>query len=521
MGLTTATLHLLGVPEAELQPQLHSDDLLRTQNAPWLGVTPQDALDEKRLEKLARKLTKEDDMRAAIVFFWFDDDVFHCDFYRLGRRRASCISAESWAKLGKQLNLLYGEDAPAKAFRYAGRCFDLEEQLALLEETVGTALLDDPEAEPRVVPRSDQTLRAIKAREAALRRRPNQYMLTELARPEWPEAVRAKQQLFDRLRRSQQLDPAHWLLFQIGSETAYVVPGRPHLIWMNRPWHHKPHSWLQYNGKTDELEVRAERGGELFSSVLWQTSQGDLVCLFHRADTRITRGHVACLRPDGSEVWRFEPALSAEDQLRAIGVSAPGVITLTTNYSAKLWRIDGENGAMLASAVFPKEPQLTFYHAIDGVGVVGMFHQSREFLVLDEELHERARYHPPSAMWFFLREQVVGTSSWAYGYHDRQFHTLDYLTGEETSCHLEVPIYPRCMLPDGRIFGTNKKGSILYVFDAEGVVTAQLHVPGEVRWVWQDGARVCAIELRGVQYGPTSAETLDAVSVHVWRLDEI
>ena len=149
MGLTTGTLHLLGVPEAELQPQLHSDDLLRTQNAPWLGVTPQDALEVKRLEKLARRLTKEDENRAAIVFFWFDDDVFHCDFYRLGRRRASCISAETWAKLGKQLNLLYGEDAPAKAFRYAGRCFDLEEQLALLEETVGTALLDDQEAEPR------------------------------------------------------------------------------------------------------------------------------------------------------------------------------------------------------------------------------------------------------------------------------------------------------------------------------------------------------------------------------------
>ena len=526
MGLTTVTLHLLGVPEAELQPLLHAGDLLRTQNAPWLGVTPRDALDAKRLEKLARKLTKDNETRAAIVFFWFDDDVFHCDFYREGRRRASCLSAESWAKLGKQLNLLYGEDAPAKAFRYAGRCFDLEEQLALLEETVGTALLDDQEAEPRVVPRSDKTLRAIKAREAALRRRPNRYMLTELARPEWPEAVRAKQQLFDLARQSGKLDPEERLLFEIGSETSYVVPGRPHLIWMDRPSFLRPQRWLIYDGKDDVL-VMHEHSSDAFSSVLWQTEEGNLVCLFHRADAmRLTRGHVSCLRSDGTEVWRFEPALSSEQQLQEAGVTPDGVITLRTvglrTHESYLWQLNGETGNVLASAVFAHGARAGYFEAIHGVGVVGLDIPNGEFLVLDENLCERMRYKAADALRYFLPNQIVGTAVWGYGYHDHQFRTLDFLTGEETSCRLEVPVYPCSMLPDGRIFGTNEKGSILYVFDADGIVTARLHVPGEVRWVWQDGAHICAIELRGVQhYGPTSVETLDAVSVHVWRLDEL
>lgn len=80
------------------------------------------------------------------------------------RRAASCHSDESWAKLGKQLDELFGDTSASKAFRYASRCSSLEEKLALLEETVGAALYDVPEEDAlRVVPRCDATLHAVKA----------------------------------------------------------------------------------------------------------------------------------------------------------------------------------------------------------------------------------------------------------------------------------------------------------------------------------------------------------------------
>ncbi len=135
MGRTFATLQLWGVDREKAEPLLQPGDLLREQNAPWLGVTP--AYDElhgeaRRLEQLAKRLTKGRDA-AALLFDCFDDEMFSCSLYRNGRRTATCRSGGSWAGLGKQLNALFGEDAPAKALRYASRCTDLEEQLALLE----------------------------------------------------------------------------------------------------------------------------------------------------------------------------------------------------------------------------------------------------------------------------------------------------------------------------------------------------------------------------------------------------
>ena len=163
MGMSFATLSLYGAERSALEAALAPGDLLRDRNLPWLTLVP--AQEEEgdlllRLEKAARRLTKGSDA-AALLFFYYDDDAFVCRLYRNGRRAASCHSDESWAKLGKQLDELFGDTSASKAFRYASRCSSLEEKLALLEETVGAALYDVPEEDaPRVVPRCDATLRA-------------------------------------------------------------------------------------------------------------------------------------------------------------------------------------------------------------------------------------------------------------------------------------------------------------------------------------------------------------------------
>ena len=97
--------------------------------------------------------------------------------------------------MGKKLGECFGDDAPSRAFRFVSKCGNLEEQLKLFEETVGTALFELQEEVPRRVERCDKTLKEIKAREAALRKRANRFKLTELPEAEWPEEQKYRQRL--------------------------------------------------------------------------------------------------------------------------------------------------------------------------------------------------------------------------------------------------------------------------------------------------------------------------------------
>ena len=57
MGMTFDTLHLYGIPREELLPKLRPGDLLREQNAPWLGLVPAcdpEHAETQRLEKLGK-----------------------------------------------------------------------------------------------------------------------------------------------------------------------------------------------------------------------------------------------------------------------------------------------------------------------------------------------------------------------------------------------------------------------------------------------------------------------------------
>ena len=80
MGMTFATLYLWGIGREALLPRLEPGDLLREQNAPWLGVVPDEEAcgDLGRLEKLGKLLTKENGSAAALLFYYYDDDWFLC-----------------------------------------------------------------------------------------------------------------------------------------------------------------------------------------------------------------------------------------------------------------------------------------------------------------------------------------------------------------------------------------------------------------------------------------------------------
>ena len=141
MGMTFTTLNVCGAERIAIETLLIDTDQIRDKNAPWLTVVPSHDTEDsnlQRLEKIAKKLTKASDA-AALLFFYFDDDMFSCTLYQNGKKSASCDSRqESWAKLGKTLGERFGDDTIPKAFRFASKCSSVEEQIKLLEETVGT-----------------------------------------------------------------------------------------------------------------------------------------------------------------------------------------------------------------------------------------------------------------------------------------------------------------------------------------------------------------------------------------------
>ena len=134
MGTTVATLHVFGVNEGTLSQYLKKDEVVRAVNLPWLSVfsaIDRECEDPSLLYKRARELTKALDSAWALTFFYFDDDVFECRLFRSGKCVITCQSDRSWAKFGKQLDLMFGDDRAAKALRYFTRCLSLEEKVRM------------------------------------------------------------------------------------------------------------------------------------------------------------------------------------------------------------------------------------------------------------------------------------------------------------------------------------------------------------------------------------------------------
>lgn len=542
MGMTFCTLHLFAVERDALVKKLAPGDLLREQNAPWLSLVPvydPEHVETQRLEKLAKALTKGAPQAAALLFSYFDDERFLCSFFRDGRKQAGCLSQESWAKLGKKLDELFGDTSATKAFRYAARCFDLEEQVRLLEDSVGTALYDFPEeAQPRRVSRSDRTLREVKAREAALRKRPKQFVLTEMAREEWPERLRLREALLKLLRTAWRTYQLSTLLYNM-DYILFDVPGARDLVsYPYIDFEQHRHGVLFYNSRTGEhWEPKTPPG--IPGGAVWQTRQGDMVLLFlHILSERKEgnswfvsggRGSVLCLGRDGTERWRFEPEMHREQSLEHIHSSADGVVTLFASginggivAGAKIFQIDGETGKLLRMRSIPHGNEV--HHLAYSKELKRFVYCERitkDLVLLNDELEETARWPNYKGDAFFRENNFCGRLLWEQRYYDmRSVYLHDLLDGTVRKVPLEVPVYVRSVLPDGRILGVNEKQSILTVLNGEGIVVSRCTVPGMIQCILPEMNGVFIGELRLPKNDfVTSGALFDEAETHVWRLD--
>ena len=533
MGMTTATLHFYGADRTALLPLLPTDVLLRENNAPWIDVLCDERAE--KLPKLVKQLTSAAAC-AALLFSYFDDELFQCVLYREGRKIAFCGSEGSWAKLGKELSALFGDEQPAKAFRYAPRCANLEEKLSLLEETVGTALLDCAEAEPRTVARSDGTMRTVKAREAALRKRPNQCVLTALAPDEWPPDWRLRLDLYERIRFSMPHE-ATVLLHDLSAQR-WSVPGAPRLAAITCQSRDGEHLFL-FDADTGSLEEQRIPHYAV-GRILWRTGSGEIVALFLDILSETNgpsgwgrlagRGFLACLRPDGSFRWKLAPEFP-DGELRRLDyahTSANGTITvyiLGNGRDTSVYQIDGETGALLRQRRIPaaENPRtLVPVEALNGFAYIAENRQ--QIVLLDETLTETACWDCDKSLLYFYRENIVGTTLWKQSPFDEKLRLYDLRNGACKEIKPEIPTLVRFVLPDGRFLGENEKGNQVTVFDPSGRVVSRHKAQKSGRFIAAhgEGDRPCLLEIRSPDaYGLLGGESDAAETYHVWRLDDV
>ncbi len=546
MGTTFTTLNLCGTDRSTVMPALLPSDQLRDQNKPWLTVVPSHDTEDsnlERLEKVAKKLTKGSDT-AALVFYYFDDDMFRCTLYQHGKKSASCESYQSWTKLGKALGERLGDDTIPKAFRFASKCNSMEEQIALLEETVGTVFYELQESDPRTVLKSDATLRAIKAREAMLKKRPNRYKLVELSEQDRPEELRYRQMLLDALR-------PQWEKYHLGfflhepNMDRYIVPGGdgmlayPNLLDWGADRDARQSKLFLMNGKTGECRELGPFSGQI-DRVVWMTKSGEAVIHLPRylpTLQEISEGlpekrfGLLCIDRDGNEQWHFQPELDRKQIPQFVHTSEQGVITLfASGYNGQekadshVYLIDGENGRLLYTRTFPYQDNvhhMIYVHALNAF----MFcrRTTKELVLLDETLEETQLVSGYTGGPYFKEDQLCGSILWDGDIWNQRYVSFwDLESGAFRKTQLEIPAYILSVLEDGQILGVNEQQNVLTMFDSEGIVTARCKVPGTIcRAIAKDGATIL-MELRGPDtHGYVYDELFDQTSTHVWRLDAL
>ena len=527
MGMTTTTLHVWGLNRETLATAMGGGMVLRDNNPPWIDVLTPDREAASTLEKLAKKLTKANSEAAALLFCYFDDDLFDCTLYRGGKKAAGCLSNQSWARLGKALDAFFGDELAGKAFRYASRCIDLEEQVRLLEESVGTALLDDPEFEPRAVPRTDDMLRAIKARESALRKRKNQYVLTELPVEEWPQDWQAQLRLYQLMLPGREDNQVADLLWGFG-DSLYGIPQHPeYAVLVHYAFGPEDH-FLRCKADSDQLEVI--RTPARISSLVWQTPQGEPVCAYtedlgeqdgHRGKTYTV---IACLLPDGSPRWRFVPPRN-EEPVKVVHSSADGIITLCArscayaNQDVQLCQLDAKSGVPLRTVSVPCAEGLMELAWVESLQRFVYVAKQNELVMLNKELEEVARWKDFPG-YRYLDRHIVGSVLWEQDFNSRVLRRYDLRSFTMTETTPEVPTHVFTVLPDGRFLGANEKQTRLIVFDHAGTVISQHSLKDRATHVRCDGDRICILENRSIDtYGVVCEELFEATSFHVWRLD--
>lgn len=480
MGLTLTTLLIPG--DNPTLPPLRHGETLRTHCPGWTIVLPGATEDHgyDALHKLARKCPG-----PCLFFHYFDDDFFVLRLHVDGKRTAVLSSDPSIEKSSKAELMspaVFGDDRAAAALKLIGKLSDLEEQLAILEETLGVSLLEDPEFEPRHVERGTVAFDAATARLAALKKRKNAYRAVQLRDEDVPGALRA-------VRPSAPYGRPRVYMAALPSEDS---TGRP------------------LEGQV-QVDVRQAASSH---------PSGDYIgcAFFNQRPTMAVR-----MNASGELLWAFAPA-GTHALLVCPAKDADTLLVLDTlaREEGRIWLLDAGDGRVLREQTLPTGRN-SVPRWIDGLGQYALYWRdgkNQGFDLLDENLTLAARRELPDIKANFTNPVTVrGSVFWVQDVFTHQVVSFDLASGAVEKISLEERAYFTGLGADGLMTGF-KTGKELLLFDRTGRLVSK-HPFKELATLQNipilDGTMYVVEEAGGLANAMTGAPS----QMRYWRLEKI
>lgn len=480
MGLTLTTLAIYG-DAAPLLPLLKGGQSVRTHCPGWTVVLPGETEDHgySSLQKLARKYPG-----ACLYFHNFDDDFFVLHLYADGKRKA-VLSSDTDVERSSKPELispaLFGDDRATAALKLIAKSGDLEEQLTILEQTLGVSLMEDPEFEPRTVAYSTAAFDALAARLAALKKRKNTYKAVLLDEADVPQE-----------------------LHSVSPMSAYGPPklhttALPAFDSAGRPLAGE----VQVDSRQDAL---AHPSGDYMGCAF----------LEHRPSVAVR------MNREGEILWAFAPQ-GLESLLVCPAKDADTLLVLEplARRDARLWLLSAADGRILREALLP-EGCAGMPRWIGCIGQYAAFwrtQDSRGFLLLDEQLRIVARREiPDMAVPFANPTTVAGSVFWGQNVFTHQVVSYDVADGTLTEIPLEDKAYFTGLGADGLLTAI-KTGKELLLFDRAGKLVSKHPFKGvaTLQNIPVIGGKMYIVEEMG-----SMAQVFQDVrpEKRVWRLDK-
>lgn len=480
MGLTLTTLLIPGDNPA--LPPLRHGETLRTHCPGWTIILPGETDDHgcDALQKLARKCPG-----PCLFFHHFDDDFFVLRLHVDGKRTA-VLSSDASIEKSSKVNLIspavFGDDRADAALKLIGSLSDLEEQLAILEETLSVSLLEDPEFEPRHVEAGTAAFDAATARLAALKKRKNAYRAVQLHDDEVPAALRD-------VRPSAAFGPpqVHMAALPAEDSTGRPLEGQVQVDVRQAACSHPSGNYIgcAFFNQRPTMAVRMNDAGEL----LW------------------------AFAPEGAYSLLVCPAKDADTLL---------VLDTLAREEGRIWLLDAGDGRILREKTLPPGRN-SVPRWIGCMGQYALYWRNGKrqgFDLLDENLTLAARRELPEVRAAFTNPVTVqGSVFWVQDIFTHQVVSFDLSSGEMKKISLEDRAYFTGLGADGLLTGF-QSGKELLLFDRTGRLISK-HPFKELATLQNipviDGKMYIVEEIGGL----TRAMTGAPAERRWWRLDRI
>ena len=480
MGLTLTTLLIPGTNPA--LPPLRHGETLRTHCPGWTIVLPGATEDHgyDALQKLARKCPG-----PCLFFHYFDEDFFVLRLHVDGKRKAvlsSDVSIEKSSKVNLISPVVFGDDRAAAALKLIGKLSDLEEQLAILEETLGVSLLEDPEFEPRHVEGGSAAFDAAMTRLAALKKRKNAYRAVQLHDEEVPDALRD-------VRPSAAFGPpqVHMASLPTMDSTSRPLEG---LV---------------------QVDVR---------QAACSHPSGDYIgcAFFNQRPTMAVR-----MNHDGELLWAFAPE-EAYALVVCPAKDADALLVLDTlaREEGRIWLLDAGNGRVLREETLPPGRN-SVPRWIDCMGQYALYWRdgkNQGFDLLDENLTLVNRRELLDVKAAFTNPVTVqGSVFWVQDVFTHQVVSFDLASGAAEKISLEDRAYFTGLGADGLLTGF-QSGKELLLFDRTGRLISK-HLFKELATLQNipiiDGKMYVVEEIGGLAHAMMGGPS----EKRYWRLEKI